>query len=154
MLRIENIDLAVLAEALLSTDELGYFYWIAPTTGFIGYWGDGVSFGDAAEEIHPEERGGVRIEAIPSRDAYKNMEEFTSTVEDLRIQAELFHALALKKPFRHFQDALHRHPEMPKQWHAFCDAAMEIRAIRWLQEHDLVEDADVEQALAKRGKGA
>lgn len=149
MLRIENIDLEVLAEALLSYDDFGFFYWIDPATGAIGFWGDGANYGAANEELDPEERGGLRIDPIPSRDAYRDMEEFTATVRDPKIRDQLLRALDGKKPFHNFNAAVHRHTETPRQWHAFRDSAMEVRAVQWLQEHELVKVADAEQALAK-----
>lgn len=148
MLRIEKIELEVLAEALLSYDEYGFYYWIDPATGAIGFWGDGANYGDANEDSDPEELGGIRIDPIPSRDAYKDMEEFTATVRDPNIQGQLLHALENKKPFHNFNAALYRHTETPRQWHAFRDAAMKIRAVQWLQDHELVEVADAEQTIA------
>lgn len=150
MLHLENVNLEELVEALefRFLDDETYF-WLDPATGRIALWGE-----EAADEAETEgwdldDRGGLRIDPIPSHEGYSDMERFISTVSDPKCRERLERAIDQKRPFRHFQEALHQYPELPFQWSAFHDAAMKVRAIEWLRDYGQVEDTEAEAALTQ-----
>lgn len=149
MLHPENINLGELAEALeFNFMNFEKFLWLDPTTGKIELWGEGASDEAEAEGWDLDDRGGIRIDPVDSREGFRDMEEFTGTVQNPQVQDPLIRALNHSKPFRNFKDELNRHPQLSEQWYAFHDAAMKVRAIEWLRDYDQVEDAEAEAALA------
>lgn len=149
MFHLENMNLEDLAQALeFNFMDLETFFWLDPTTGKIELWGEEAADEAEAEGWDMNDRGGIRIDPIPSYEGYSDMERFISTVQDSTCQERLIRAIERSKPFRHFQDALHQYPELPEQWYAFHDAAMKVRAIEWLRDNEQVDDAEAEGALA------
>jgi Uncharacterised protein family (UPF0158)/Nucleotidyltransferase domain len=99
---------------------------------------------------HPEERGLIRIEPIPSREAYGDMEDFTGRVGDPRTRDLLERAIAGRGAFRRFKDALYEFPDLRQAWFAFHDARMGRRAIEWLAGQGLVDRSAADQELEAR----
>jgi hypothetical protein len=52
--------------------------------------------------------------------------------------------------FRRFKDTLLDYPELRRAWFQFHDARGERRAIEWLIEHELIEPAAAQEAIARR----
>lgn len=150
MLHLNDFDLEDLAMAL-ENNFMDYetFFWMDPATGKIELWGEEAADEAEAEGWDVDDRGGIRIDPIDSREGFGDMEDFTGTVQDPKIHDRLIRALNHSKPFRNFKDELHRHPQIPEQWYTFHDAQMKRRAIEWLQETGLVTLAEAEAALAQ-----
>src|SRR6266542_3847630 len=102
------------------------------------------------EEESPWERGLVRIDTIPSREAYGDMEVFIGRVRDPRARDLLLRAIAGRGAFRRFKDTLLEFPELRKTWFGFHDARTERRAILWLEDRGIIDAAAAERALADR----
>jgi len=144
MLELDRIDLSTLAEALEDhSDESGW--WIDPRTGELENWSR--LFADDPDDS-PGERGFRRIEPLGSGESYADMEQFTERVADRRARDLLAHAIAGRGAFRRFKDTLHEFPELRKEWFAFHDARMTRRAIEWLLDERLIDEAAAERALA------
>ena len=147
MLDPEAIELADLALALEDHSE-DHTWWLDPSTGSID-----PRFGaklDESERADAGERGLIPIEPLPSAVAYGDMEEFVARVRDPRARHFLERAIEGRGAFRRFKDSLLEYPELRRAWFAFHDARGERRAIEWLTERRLVDDAAAEAALARR----
>lgn len=74
----------------------------------------------------------LEIEPIPSRDAFRVMEDFVSGLPEGEQKRTLNRALSWKKPFSNFKQALYEMPELKEAWHAFHDASIRKAAEEWL----------------------
>ena len=150
MLDLERVDLRSLAEAL-EDHSPETTWWFDPQTGAAEpYLADPVSGALDEEEEDPLDRGLLRIEPIPSREAYGDMEDFIGRVRDPRARDLLERAIAGRGAFRRFKDTLLDFQELRAVWFAFHDARMERRAIEWLAEQGLLERGLAErEALAR-----
>ena len=75
-----------------------------------------------------------------SRDAYRDMADFTAELTDQRVRGDLAAALEGKGAFRRFQDALNRHDTYRVRWRVFSTERRSGRARAWLanQGYDAV----------------
>jgi hypothetical protein len=106
--------------------------------------GDGVD--DDALPVPPDvleedEERFLAIEPRESREAYRDMEEFTDTVRDAVLRDHLSRALAGKGAFRRFKDTLLEAPSERERWHAFASERMRAYCKEWLADHGV--DADL-----------
>jgi hypothetical protein len=147
MLDATRIDLADLAQAL-QDHSYEHSWWIDPTSGVVELWSDDIR--DDLEEDHPEERGLLPIEPEPSGEAWQDMADYAARVPDPQIRHRLERAIEGRGAFRRFKDELLEHPELRETWFAFADARIERRALRWLADQGLVDEAAAERAIAER----
>src|SRR6266498_2584105 len=139
MLDLERVDLRSLAEALEDYSP-ETTWWFDPQTGETEpYFADPVSAALDEEEEDWLDRGLIRIEPIPSREAYGDMEDFIDRVRDPRARDLLERAIAGRGAFRRFKDTLLDFQELREVWFAFHDARMERRVIEWLADQGLLE---------------
>jgi len=69
-----------------------------------------------------------------SRDAYRDMADFTAELTDERVRGDLSAALEGKGAFRRFQDALNRHETYRVHWRVFSTERRSGRARAWLAD--------------------
>ena len=152
MLHLEDIDLEHLAVAL-ENHAMDYetFFWVDPANGTIELWTEGVADEAESEGWDVDSRGGVRIDPIESHEAYRDMESFISTVENVACRAQLTESIERSKPFRHFKDVLQKFPEAQNPWHEFHNRVMKIRAIQWLRDSGLIVPSEADAALLQLG---
>ena len=148
MLDLERVDLRSLAEAL-EDHSLETVWWFDPHSGQTEPSVDDPDSGDLDEEERSN-RGLIRIEPIPSQDAYGNMEDFISRVRDPRARDLLERAIAGRGAFRRFKDTLLDFRDLRQVWFAFHDARMKSRAIEWLADLGLVERGVAEREVRAR----
>jgi predicted nucleotidyltransferase len=150
MLDLERVDLRSLAEAL-EDHSPETTWWFDPQNGETEpYIADFVSVSLEAEEADPLDRGLIRIEPIPSREAYGDMEDFIGRVRDSRARDLLERAISGRGAVRRFKDTLLDFQELRQVWFTFHDARMERRAIEWLAEQGLLEPSLAEREVLAR----
>lgn len=81
------------------------------------------------------------IEPIPPSLGYDLMAEFAASVRDPAARRALEKALAGRRPFGRFKDALDAWPDLREEWFAFYDQALESLAVAWLEDQGI--DADL-----------
>jgi hypothetical protein len=149
MLDLGRVDLRSVAEAL-EDHSPETIWWFDPDTGETQ-----PDLADRAsvrlDDEDPLDRGLIRVEPIPSRDAYRDMEDFIDRVRDSRARDLLERAIAGRGAFRRFKDTLLDFPDLRQVWFAFHDARMERRAIEWLAGEELVEPEVAEREIRSRG---
>ncbi|MCI0635059.1 MAG: nucleotidyltransferase domain-containing protein [Actinobacteria bacterium] len=147
MLDLQKIDLPALADALEDhSDEITW--WFDPRSGGIEAWSE--SFSSEAEGEHPDDRGLIPIEPLPSGVGYRDMEEFITRVADARAKELLRRAIEGRGAFRRFKDTLLEYPELREIWFAFHDARIERRALGWLADEDIVDREVAQREIALR----
>lgn len=143
-LEIDRVDLQDLGVALEDHTEEGS-WWLDPRSGALEQRSELFSDDEGGE--HPAERGLVRVEPISSRTSYGDLEDFTALVRDPRARELLERAIAGRGAFRRFKDTLFEFAELRAAWFKFHDTRMARRAIEWLRDEELVDDAAAELAL-------
>jgi Uncharacterised protein family (UPF0158)/Nucleotidyltransferase domain len=150
MLDLGRVDLRSLAEAL-EDHSPETIWWFDPSTGETQPdLTDRASVGLDENDDDPLDRGLIRVEPVPSRDAYGDMEDFIDRVRDSRARDLLERAIAGRGAFRRFKDTLLDFPDLRQVWFAFHDGRMERRAIEWLAGEELVEPEIAEQEIRAR----
>lgn len=141
MLPLNAIDLEDLSMALEFQTDYVCFWWLDPGTGEIGFWSEVVEddTDESAEDL--EDRGVIRIDPLPSYEGFNDMESFVSSLADPGAAQRLGAALNNRHPFRHFKDALGQFPDVREQWFTFHDQIMRRRAIEWLLDAGVVDQA-------------
>jgi hypothetical protein len=96
---------------------------------------------EALEEADRVERGlGTRYITLPrdeTHDAYRDMEDFVTTVTDERLRERLADAIDGRGAFGRFKRALSAHDEERERWFAFRDARLWDRIVAWLEEQGI-----------------
>lgn len=142
MLDLSVIDLGMLAIALEDHPHDGS-WWLNPETGEVWYCGHDLG------EPDPEEQGAVFVAPLPSSEAYRDMEEFISLVPNRRAADLLSRAIGGRGAFRRFKDTLFEFPDLREAWFRFHDVRAQRRAIAWLRDEELIDEAVAERALAE-----
>jgi hypothetical protein len=76
-----------------------------------------------------------RYTSVPhatSHEGYRDMEDFIVTVQDQRLQNQLWDAIRGRGAFRRFKDVLSYHPRERERWFEFQDELMQRRVVKWL----------------------
>jgi hypothetical protein len=146
VLDLRKVDLDELAQAL-EDHSYEHSWWLDPETGEVILWSD---YLEEQGEPDPETRGLRPIDPIPSYEGYEEMQEFIARVRDPHARDLLERAIAGRGAFRRFKDTLLDFPELRDAWFRFHDARLERRAIRWLVDEGLVDQAAAERSLAQR----
>jgi hypothetical protein len=87
-----------------------------------------------------EAQYGSRYIGVPQADShegYRDMEDFIVTVEDERLQDQLWRAISGRGAFRYFKDVLHDHFHERERWFAFKDARLKQRVLDWLESEGI-----------------
>jgi hypothetical protein len=76
------------------------------------------------------------------------MVDFTEQVSDEQARRRLARATQGKGAFRRFKDELHEeYPRLLPAWYAFRDARAHRRAVEWLADNSLIDDATTARFL-------
>src|SRR5436189_1832808 len=146
MLDRNKVALGELAAAL-EDHAYEHSWWLDPQTGEVVLWSD---YFEEEDEPDAETRGLRPIDAIPSREAYQDMQDFIERVRNPQARDLLERAIAGRGAFRRFKDTLLDFPELREAWFRFHDTRVERRAIMWLVDEKLVDQAVAERAIAER----
>jgi hypothetical protein len=74
----------------------------------------------------------IEIPQDDTREAYRDMERFISTVQDERLQSLLWRAIDGRGAFRMFKDILREYPQERERWFDFKDDLVRQRVLGWL----------------------
>lgn len=72
-------------------------------------------------EANPDDY--IAFEPMPSSEAFRVMENFVSTIEDVSAHTRFTDVLSYKGPFKNFSNLLHNYPELREQWFVYKDAS-------------------------------
>lgn len=144
MLELSKVNLDDVATALDDHSFDGN-WWIDAATGEVWYWGVDTE-GDS--DFDPDKRPNARpIEPLSSRVGYGDMEDFIARVADRRAAELLQRAIAGRGAFRRFKDTLFEFPDLRERWFRFRDTRVQRRAIEFLVDEGLVDQAAADMAL-------
>ena len=83
----------------------------------------------------------IEVDSIPSYIWYQDMVDFAEQVTDARAARLLAIALDGRGAFRRFKNVVFSDPELGPAWNAFNDVRGKRRAVEWLLDNDLVDEA-------------
>jgi hypothetical protein len=93
---------------------------------------------DEAEDTSAEARNNpdkfLPLEAVPTHESFRIMEDFIDMVKDRSLQAKLINALGRKRPFANFKHVIDYSP-LRQHWFDFRDAAYTQIAKEWIEEN-------------------
>lgn len=153
VLDLDKLDLGAIADAL--ADQVGgyeHLMLIDPRTAETVYWSadtgiDGKTPVDLDELL--EERELIGIRPLPSWVWYQDMVDFADGISDEQAGRRLERAIRGKGAFRRFKDELHEeYPDLLPVWYEFRDTRAMRRAVEWLGEQSLIDDAAADRYLA------
>ncbi|MGB4960907.1 MAG: UPF0158 family protein [Saprospiraceae bacterium] len=93
------------------------------------------------EEIENDGESYLKIEKMPSREAFRIMEDFADQVTNKKIRNRLIYALEMSKPFKHFKYEVDCNEDIRQQWFKF----KEYRYEEWVKDYcemSLEDDGD------------
>ncbi len=79
----------------------------------------------------------IRVPEADSHEGYRDMEAFIFTVQDQRLQDQLWRAIGGRGAFRYFKDVLAAHPRERERWFEFKDARVRQRVLDWLESEGI-----------------
>jgi hypothetical protein len=74
----------------------------------------------------------VRVPHVETREAYHDLEEFISTVQNSGKRARLEAAVSGRGAFRRFKDVVHNDTDLRDDWHAFKRQRLQQHMTDWL----------------------
>lgn len=158
MLRPIPVDLDELADALEGDPMLsGGRLDLRTGNVWPGETYDSTEFDDEEEQEDDEEGRWLELEPLGSGEAYRDMERFTSTIEDDHLIELLEVALDGRGAFGRFKSVLAQHaPDELERWHRYNDDRSQGRARAWLasrgyRRSTTARDAEPSWSSVRRG---
>jgi len=142
MLVLGNLDLDEIAEALSDQTDFEHRWLIDPRTGEIAFWTSDTGI-DGETPVDLEDVDLIAIDPLPSYVWYQDMADFADGVSDQAAARRLVRTLDGRGAFRRFKRELYEeYPELVAPWQAFRDARARRRAVEWVLDNGLVDEAE------------
>ena len=147
MFELTGLDLDEIATALADQESYEHRWLIDPRTGQIAFWTADCGI-DGQNPVDLGELDLVCIDPLPSYVWYQDMADFVEGISDEQAGRRLGRAIQGRGAFRHFKAELHEeYPDLLPAWYAFRDTRAQRRAVEWLVDNDLVDQADAQRFL-------
>jgi hypothetical protein len=141
VLDLGRLDLDQIAAALADQTDYEHRWLINPHTGEVVFWTSDTGI-DGQNPVDLDELDLVCIDPLPSYVWYQDMADFAEQISDERAGRRLARAIDGRGAFRRFKAELHdEYPRLLPVWYAFRDSRARRRAVEWLAENSLINDA-------------
>jgi len=148
MFELTSLDLDEIATALADQESYEHRWLIDPRTGQIAFWTADCGI-DGQNPVDLDELDLVCIDSLPSYVWYQDMADFAEGISDEQAGRRLGRAIQGRGAFRHFKAELNEeYPGLLPAWYAFRDTRAQRRAVEWLVDNGLVDQADAQRFLA------
>ena len=145
MLDLSAIDVDEFATALADQTDYEHRWLIDPRTDEIAFWTSDTGI-DGVNPVEIDELDLIAIDPLPPYVWFQDMADFAEGISDRGASQRLSRALRGRGPFERFKNQLYEHhPELISPWHNLRDVRAQRRAVEWLCEHGLIDDAAEEQ---------
>jgi Uncharacterised protein family (UPF0158) len=150
VLGLNSLDLGAIADALADQADYEHMSLINSETGEIVFWTSDTGIdGQTPIDLDDLDEALVGIDPLPSYVWYQDMADFAETITDERAGRRLARAIQGKGAFRRFRDELHEeYPRLLEAWYAFRDVRALRRAVEWLADNSLVDQAAADRFMA------
>ena len=152
MLRLSQVDLDDIAQALSDQTDDEHRWVLDPATGELHIWTSdtGLAGQDLVDGDELEETDLVAIDPLPSSVWYRDMADFAERISDDQAARRLERAIRGRGAFRRFRDALfEEYPDLVSVYQGFRDVRARRRAVEWLLDEGLVDQGEAERYLAE-----
>ncbi len=145
MLDLVGIEVEEIATAPADQTDYEHRWLIDPRTGQLAFWTRDTGI-DGENPVEIDELDLIPIDPLPSRVWFQDMADFAEGVSDSAASRRLTQCLQGRGAFRRFKNELYQHhPELISAWHALRDVRAQRRAVEWLLDQGLVDDAPAHQ---------
>ena len=145
MLDLDSIDVEEIGAALADQTDYDHRWLLDPRTGEVVFWTSDTGI-DGENPVEIDDLDLILIEPLPSYVWYQDMVDFAEGISDRGAGRRLRASLQGKGAFRRFKNEVYEHhPELISVWHAMRDARARSRAVQWLVDEGLVEEAAAQQ---------
>jgi Uncharacterised protein family (UPF0158) len=141
MLDLSRLDLEEIATALADQTDYEHRWLINPQTGEIVIW---TTYGgiDGNTPVDLDDLDLMCIDPLLSYVWYQDMADFAERISDETAGRRLARAIQGRGAFRRFKNELHdEYPQLLPAWYAFRDGRAKRRAVEWLVDNSLVDEA-------------
>lgn len=147
MFDLSSIDLEEIATALSDQTDYEHHWLINPDTGEISFWTADTGI-DRHTPVDLDELDLLVIRPLPSWVWYQNMADFADGITDEVAGRRLSRAIQGRGAFRRFKDELNEeYPDLLPVWYDFRDTRARRRAVEWLAENSLIDEAAANRFL-------
>ena len=91
---------------------------------------------DVIKKVKAQPKKYIHFEAMDSRDTFRLMETFVTTIADGNIRRRFEDAIGFKKPFQNFKQLLHEYPGLREEWFRFSDEQTETLVRQQLEAYN------------------
>jgi hypothetical protein len=141
VLELSKLDLDGIATALSDQNDDLHQWLIDPLSGDIVIWTADTGI-DGNNAVDLDDLDLVGIRPLPSYRWYQDMADFADGITDERAGRRLARAIEGNGAFRRFRSELHEeYPHLLPVWHAFRETRAARRAVDWLADNSLIDDA-------------
>jgi len=145
MLDVGGIDLEEISTALADQTDYEHRWLIDPRTGEVAFWTSDTGI-DGENPIDIDELDLILIDPLPSYVWYQDMADFADGISDSAASRLLSQSLQGRGAFRRFKNQVYmHHPDLISAWHALRDVRARRRAVEWLLDQGLIDDAAAQQ---------
>ena len=110
-------------------------YFLSTETGELFPEDELPGWGEA--EKAPDDPSLVSVPGADPAEGFRDMEDFTASVEDPACRQVLNRALGGRGSFSRFRDALSAYPEERELWFKFKEDRVRSRVLEWLSDHGI-----------------
>ena len=147
MLDLDMLDVDDIANALSDQTDYEHRWLFDPRTGEVVFWTADTGI-DGQNPVDLDELDLLLIHPLPTGIWYEDMADFAEGISDEVAGRRLERAIRGRGAFRRFKDELiEEYPDLLPVWYAFRDARARRRAVEWLVDAGLVEEAVGEKFL-------
>jgi hypothetical protein len=148
MLDLDAIDVEEIATALADQTDYEHRWLIDPRTGEVVFWTSDSGI-DGENPVEIDELDLILIDPLPSYVWYQDMVDFAEGISDRAAGRRLSESLQGKGAFRRFRNQVYgNHPELISVWQALRDARARLRAVQWLVDQGLIEEAAAQRFMS------
>jgi hypothetical protein len=152
VLRLAQVDLDDIAQALSDQTDYEHQWLLDPATGELHIWTSdtGLDGQDLVDGDELEQTDLVAIDPLPSSVWYRDMADFAERISDDQAARRLERAIRGRVAFRRFRDELfEEYSDLVSVYQGFRDVRARRRAVEWLLDEGLVDQGEAERYLAE-----
>jgi hypothetical protein len=150
VLKLGQVDLDEIAQALSDQTDYEHQWMLDPATGELHIWTSdtGLDGQDLMDDDELEDTDLIAIDPLPSPVWYADMADFAERISDEHASRRLARAIRGRGAFRHFKDELYEeYPDLVSVWHTFRDVRARRRAVEWLLDEGLIDATEAAHYL-------
>ena len=136
---LSNIDWEELELACERNSSSVHSFLDLQTGAVISFYGESADEEETRRVFESQKERYIKVEPASSREQYRWMEKFVSTVDEDGLRDRLLIAIDGKGAFRRFKDLLVHYPGVRERWYTYRSAHLHDHINNWLNELGIEE---------------